>query len=72
MLALAPTLRGQSPAPAGQSLDEYPFACAAQGGCGSFVRAVPVGEQNYQGGVLSRFFQDYGVMPGDPFRVKFQ
>ncbi|NTW40894.1 MAG: hypothetical protein HGA44_13610, partial [Cellulomonadaceae bacterium] len=54
-------LRGQSPAPAGQSLDEYPFACSAQGGCGSTVRPVPVGEQNYQGGVLSRFFQDNGI-----------
>ena len=64
-------LRGQSRAPAGQSLDEYPFACSAQGGCGSFVRSVPVGEQNYQGGVLSRFFQDYGVNPGDPFNVLF-
>lgn len=33
--------------------------------------AVPVGEQNYQGGVLSRFFQDYGVNPGDLFDVLF-
>ena len=64
-------LRGQSPAPAGQSLDEYPFACSAQGGCGSVVRSVPVGEQSYQGGVLSRFFQDFGVRPGDPFDVMF-
>lgn len=62
-------LRGQSPAPAGQSLDEYPFACSAQGGCGSFVRAVPASEQSYQGGVLSRFFQDHGVAVGDPFNV---
>lgn len=64
-------LRGQSPAPAGQSLDGYPFACSAQGGCGSFVRSVPVGEQSYQGGVLSRFFQDFGIRPGDPFDVMF-
>ena len=64
-------LRGQPAAPAGQSLDEYPFACSAQGGCGSFVRAVPVGEQSYQGGVLSRFFQDYGIGVGDPFNVVF-
>ena len=64
-------LRGQAPAPAGQSLDEYPFACSAQGGCGSFVRSVPVGEQSYQGGVLSRFFQDFGIRPGDPFDVMF-
>ena len=64
-------LRGKPSAPAGQSLDEYPFACSAQGGCGSFVRAVPVAEQSYQGGVLSRFFQDYGVRPGDAFDVVF-
>lgn len=64
-------LRGQSPAPAGQSLDEYPFACSAQGGCGSFVRSVPQGEQSYQGGVLSRFFQNNGVGVGDPFNVVF-
>lgn len=64
-------LRGQSPAPAGQSLDEYPFACSAQGGCGATVRSVPVGEQSYQGGVLSRFFQDNGVGVGDPFNVMF-
>jgi len=64
-------LRGQSPASAGQSLDEYPFACSAQGGCGSFVRPVPVGEQSYQGGVLSRFLQDFGIRPGDPFDVMF-
>lgn len=41
-------LRGQSPAPAGQLLDEYPFACSAQGGCGSFISRVPVGEHSYQ------------------------
>ena len=64
-------LRGQSPAPAGQSLDEYPFACSAQGGCGSFVRSVPQGEQSYQGGVLSRFFHNNGVGVGDPFNVVF-
>lgn len=33
-------LRGRSPAPAGRSLDEYPFACSAQGGCGATVRSV--------------------------------
>ena len=64
-------LRGQSPAPAGQSLDDYPFACSAQGGCGATVRSVPVGEQSYQGGVLSRFFQDNGIGVGDPFNVMF-
>ncbi|WP_342766652.1 polymorphic toxin-type HINT domain-containing protein [Xylanimonas oleitrophica] len=64
-------LRGQPPAPAGQSLDEYPFACSAQGGCGSFVNPVPIAEQSYQGGVLSSFFQRFGIGPGDPFDVMF-
>jgi RHS repeat-associated protein len=64
-------LRGQDPAPAGQSLDEYPFACSAQGGCGATVGAVPAGEQSYQGGVLSQFFQRNGIGVGDPFNVMF-
>ncbi|MDQ6719298.1 MAG: DNRLRE domain-containing protein [Candidatus Dormibacteraeota bacterium] len=64
-------LRGQQPAPAGQSLDEYPFACTIQGGTGACVLAVPEGEQSYQGGVLSTFFQREGIAPGDPFNVQF-
>jgi hypothetical protein len=52
-------------------LDEYPFACSAQGGCGATVGAVPVGEQSYQGGVLSQFFQRNGIGVGDPFNVMF-
>jgi RHS repeat-associated protein len=64
-------LRGHAPAPEGQSLDEYPFASTSQGGAGSNVRAVPREEQNYQGGVLSRFYQDHGVGDGDPFHVRF-
>ncbi|WP_439644699.1 NucA/NucB deoxyribonuclease domain-containing protein [Demequina oxidasica] len=64
-------LRGQPRAAAGQSLDEYPFACSAQGGGGSFVRSVPVGVQNYRGAVLSQFFQRSGVRSGDPFNVMF-
>lgn len=64
-------LRGQGRPAAGQSLDEYPFASTAQGGSGAFVRPVPVGEQSYQGGVLSRFYQNRGVRPGDPFDVMF-
>jgi Deoxyribonuclease NucA/NucB len=64
-------LRGQEPAPAGMSLDEYPFACSAQGGVGACVSAGPVGEQSYQGGVLSSFFQRFGIGEGDPFDVTF-
>jgi RHS repeat-associated protein len=65
-------LRTQAPARAGQSLDEYPFACSIQGGCGAHVRAVPSHEQSYQGGVLSRFFQDQGIRVGDVFDVRFE
>jgi Deoxyribonuclease NucA/NucB len=68
----AAALRGLPPAPAGQSLDEYPFACSAEGGCGAFVRAVPVSEQSYQGGVLSSFFQRFGISAGDLFNVDFE
>ena len=64
-------LRGQKPAPPGMSLDEFPFACSAQGGEGSCVSAVPVWEQNCQGGILSSFFQRFGIGDGDPFDVKF-
>jgi RHS repeat-associated protein len=64
-------LRGQPRAPAGQSLDEYPFASSAQGGAGSTVRAVPKAEQDYQGGVLSSFYQRHGVNIGDDYNVLF-
>jgi hypothetical protein len=64
-------LRGQPPAPAGQSLDEYPFASSAEGGAGSHVMAVPRAEQNYQGGVLSAFYQKHKIQPGDQFDVEF-
>jgi len=64
-------LKGQEAAPAGQSLDEYPFASSVEGGSGAFVRAVPVGEQNYQGGTLSAFYKKYGIEPGDQYVVRF-
>ena len=64
-------LGGEPQPPAGQSLDEYPFACSAQGGCGSTVRADPQEEQSYQGGILSNFFPRIQVGVGDPFNVSF-
>jgi RHS repeat-associated protein len=64
-------LRGQSPAPAGHSLDEYPFASTAEGGLGANVRAVPVGEQQYQSGVLGPFYKQHGLGHGDRFHVRF-
>jgi len=63
-------LQGQQ-RPAGMSLDEYPFASSERGGAGATLRGVPVAEQNYQGGVLSQFYQSNGVKPGDSFRVAF-
>ena len=62
-------LQGQQAAPAGQSLDEYPFACTAQGGSGACVRAVPIAEQSYQGGVLSAAFRHQRIEVGDEFLV---
>jgi hypothetical protein len=51
------------------SPDEYPFASTMQGGVGARVASVPLAEQRIQGGVLSRFYQKYGIGRGDPFRV---
>jgi hypothetical protein len=51
------------------SPDEYPFASTLQGGAGARVAGVPLAEQRIQGGVLSRFYQKYGIGDGDPFRV---
>jgi RHS repeat-associated protein len=65
-------LKGQERPGSGLSLDEYPFACSAQGGCGATVRPVPVAEQSYQGGVLRQFFAKNDVKPGDPFEVRFR
>lgn len=63
-------LKGQTAAPQGMSLDEYPFACSAQGGCGSTVAPVEMAEQHYQGWLIMNFFKKNGVGVGDPFRVK--
>lgn len=51
------------------SPDEYPFASTLQGGAGARVAGVPIGEQRIQGGVLSSFYQKYGIGEGDFFRV---
>jgi hypothetical protein len=40
-------------------------------GCGASVSAVLQSEQSYQGGVVSQFFQNAGVQPGDVFNVMF-
>jgi hypothetical protein len=51
------------------SPDEYPFASTTQGGAGARVSGVPLIEQKIQGGILSRFYQDFGIGQGDSFQV---
>ncbi len=63
-------LRGADDAVPGNSLDEYPFASAKEGGAGSTVKSVPVGEQNIQGGTMSSFYKNNGVQDGDRFIVE--
>ncbi len=62
-------LRGQTAPGSGLSLDEYPFASTYQGGSGAQVAAVPVHEQNVQGGKLSIFYQEHAIGEGDWFHV---
>jgi len=54
----------------GLSPDEYPFACTAEGGCGAWIGHIPLEQQWAQGGLLSRFIQDYGIEPFGRFRVR--
>lgn len=64
-------LRGHDSPPKGQQREEYPFASSTQGGTGALVRPVPAGEQSYQGGILSTFYRDSKVVPGDAYNVIF-
>lgn len=68
----AAALSGQQRAPIGMSLDEYPFASSVEGGAGAYVGAVPVWEHSHQGGVISSFFKNNSIAPGDQFRVAFE
>jgi hypothetical protein len=56
--------------PNNTSCDEYPFASTAQGGAGSSIRAVPVKEQNIQGGILSSFYRVNSIKNGSRFKVR--
>lgn len=40
-----------------------------QGGSGARVVSVPVIEQKIQGGILSRFYQEFGIKQGQPFKI---
>jgi uncharacterized Zn-binding protein involved in type VI secretion len=58
-------------APAGTSWDEFPFASSQQGGSKAKVTNIDTAEQSKQGGKLSSFYQNNGVMKdGAPFKVQ--
>ena len=56
----------------GQSLDEYPFASSKEGGKGARVQAVPIQEQNIQGGKMSQFYQKNDLNNGDKYKVEIK
>jgi RHS repeat-associated protein len=66
----AAALAGRGSAPAGSSWDEFPFASSNLGGSGASVMAVPVAEQNVQGGTLNAFYRANGITPGSSFIVR--
>jgi len=70
----AAALRGKRDlaTPGQTSLDEFPFASSREGGSGSRVQAVPIGEQNTQGGIMSQFFKKNEVKDGDKFKVRIK
>jgi hypothetical protein len=49
----------------GVSRDEYPFASSLQGGAGSWVGHIPVGQQQAQGGLIRAM----NLKPGNQYRV---
>jgi uncharacterized Zn-binding protein involved in type VI secretion len=63
-------LHGKKRAPGGKSLDEFPFASTTQGGKYASVAAIPVSEQNAQGGKMSSFYQNNDIGDGDSYLVK--
>jgi uncharacterized Zn-binding protein involved in type VI secretion len=63
-------LKGVKKATSGLSLDEFPFASSTQGGKGAAVAAIPVAEQNAQGGKLSSFYQNNNITNGKSYTIK--
>ena len=53
-----------------ESRDEYPFACAVEGGARSWVGHVPPAENSAQGGLISAFLRQNGFVRGARFRVE--
>jgi hypothetical protein len=52
------------------SRDEYPFACAVEGGGRSWVGHIPPAQNSAQGGMISAFIQRHGLVAGARFRVE--
>lgn len=51
--------------------DEYPYASSQEGGAGSVTRCVPSTENSRQGGTLSSFYTNNGVIDRDAYNVAF-
>lgn len=64
------TLRGQTAAGPGKSLDEYLFASTRQGGAGACVSAVCATQNSSSGGKLGQFFKKNNIKDGDAFDVR--
>lgn len=55
-----------------ESRDEYPFACFLEGGPSAWVGHIPPGENSAQGGLLTSFLRNYGILPNQGERSKFE
>ena len=54
----------------GMSCDEYPFASTNEGGLGAVIVAVPLKENQSQGGQLSAFYRKNDIQDGGCFKVQ--
>jgi hypothetical protein len=52
-----------APPPPNTSCDEYPYASTLEGGANASTMGVPPAEQSTQGGVLSIFYDRFGMLP---------
>ncbi len=59
----------QLPYSGGPSMEEFPFASTAQGGPGAYLTQVSIDEQRAQGRLLSTFYRQNEIQPGDPFGI---
>jgi len=50
-------------------MEEFPFASTAQGGPGAYLTQVSIDEQRAQGRLLSTFYRQNEIQPGDPFGI---